>query len=254
MALGEKLAKLRREKNYTQEQLAELLGVSRQAVSKWESDSAYPETEKLIRLAKLYGCSLDELLLDRPAQMPREAERSSLDLRSVSFERVSERRIGSLPLWHVNIGFGRVAKGVFAVGLASKGVVSLGLVSLGVVSFGVVSVGLLGIGALAAGLIAAGAISAGVLALGAVAVGVFALGACAIGQFAVGAAAVGHYAALGDAAAGAVAIGVSDAKGTLFETVRDLTPEDVRSVGDILERTVPWYLECFRKLFLLFVK
>lgn len=254
MALGEKLAKLRREKNYTQEQLAELLGVSRQAVSKWESDSAYPETEKLIRLAKLYGCSLDELLLDRPAQMPREAERSSLDLRSVSFERVSERRIGSLPLWHVNIGFGRVAKGVFAVGLASKGVVSLGLVSLGVVSFGVVSVGLLGIGALAVGLIAAGAISAGVLALGAVAVGVFALGACAIGQFAVGAAAVGHYAALGDAAAGAVAIGVSDAKGTLFETVRDLTPEDVGSVGNILERTVPWYLECFRKLFLLFVK
>ena len=78
MTLGEKLAKLRREKNYTQEQLAELLGVSRQAVSKWESDSAYPETEKLIRLAKLYGCSLDELLLDRPAQPPREAERSSL--------------------------------------------------------------------------------------------------------------------------------------------------------------------------------
>lgn len=254
MTLGEKLAKLRREKNYTQEQLAELLGVSRQAVSKWESDSAYPETEKLIRLAKLYGCSLDELLLDRPVQPPREAERSSLDLRSVSFERVSERKIGSLPLWHVNIGFGRVAKGVFAVGLVSKGVVSLGLVSLGVASFGVVSVGLLGIGALAVGLIAAGAISAGVLALGAVAVGVFALGACAIGQFAVGAAALGHYAALGDAAAGAVAIGFSDAKGTLFETVRDLTPEDVRSVGDILERTVPWYLECFRKLFLLFVK
>ena len=131
MTLGDKLAKLRREKNYTQEQLAELLGVSRQAVSKWESDSAYPETEKLIRLAKLYGCSLDELLLDRPAQPPREAERSSLDLRSVSFERVSERKIGSLPLWHVNIGFGRVAKGVFAVGLVSKGVVSLGLVAAG---------------------------------------------------------------------------------------------------------------------------
>ena len=45
MTLGNKLAKLRKENNYTQEQLAELLGVSRQAISKWESDAAYPETE-----------------------------------------------------------------------------------------------------------------------------------------------------------------------------------------------------------------
>ena len=45
MTLGEKMAKLRKEQNYTQEQLAQLLGVSRQAVSRWESDLAYPETE-----------------------------------------------------------------------------------------------------------------------------------------------------------------------------------------------------------------
>ena len=62
MTLGEKLAKLRKEKNYTQEQLAEILGVSRQSVSKWESDASYPETEKLLRLGELYGCSMDYLL------------------------------------------------------------------------------------------------------------------------------------------------------------------------------------------------
>ena len=50
MTLGEKIAKQRKENNYTQEQLADLLGVSRQSVSKWESDLAYPETDKLIRL------------------------------------------------------------------------------------------------------------------------------------------------------------------------------------------------------------
>ena len=59
MTLGEKLAKLRREQNYTQEQLAQLMGVSRQAVSRRESDLAYPETEKLLRLGKLYHCSMD---------------------------------------------------------------------------------------------------------------------------------------------------------------------------------------------------
>ena len=59
MTLGEKLSKQRKELNYTQEQLAEILGVSRQSISKWESDIAYPETDKLIEFGKLFDCSMD---------------------------------------------------------------------------------------------------------------------------------------------------------------------------------------------------
>ncbi|MBP3696164.1 MAG: helix-turn-helix transcriptional regulator [Clostridia bacterium] len=62
MTFGEKLSKLRKENNYTQEQLADILSVSRQSVSKWESDIAYPETDKLIDLGKLFDCSMDYLL------------------------------------------------------------------------------------------------------------------------------------------------------------------------------------------------
>lgn len=62
MTTGEKIAMLRRRKNITQEQLAEILGVSRQSVSRWEVDQAFPETEKLIRLAGLFSCSIDFLL------------------------------------------------------------------------------------------------------------------------------------------------------------------------------------------------
>ena len=62
MTLGEKLSKLRKEHNYTQEQLADILGVSRQSISKWESDIAYPETDKLIKLGKILECSMDYLL------------------------------------------------------------------------------------------------------------------------------------------------------------------------------------------------
>lgn len=62
MTLGNKLSRLRKENNYTQEQLAEILGVSRQSISKWESDISYPETDKLIHLSNLFGCSLDYLL------------------------------------------------------------------------------------------------------------------------------------------------------------------------------------------------
>lgn len=64
MTTGEKLAALRKRKGITQEQLAEILKVSRQSVSRWEMDAAFPETEKLIRLSKLLECSIDFLLND----------------------------------------------------------------------------------------------------------------------------------------------------------------------------------------------
>ena len=48
MSFGENLRKIRKQRNITQEELAELLNVSRQAISKWEAGNGYPETEKLI--------------------------------------------------------------------------------------------------------------------------------------------------------------------------------------------------------------
>lgn len=57
-----RLQKLRRKNGYSQEELANKLGVSRQAVSKWERAEASPDTDNLISLARLYGISVDELL------------------------------------------------------------------------------------------------------------------------------------------------------------------------------------------------
>ena len=64
MSLGNKLAEARRAKNLTQEQLAEKLDVTRQAVSRWESDAAYPETDKIVRMARILEVSCDYLLQD----------------------------------------------------------------------------------------------------------------------------------------------------------------------------------------------
>jgi len=55
MTLGQRLQKARKESGLSQEELAEQLGVSRQAVSKWENDSGYPEMEKMIREPNLSG-------------------------------------------------------------------------------------------------------------------------------------------------------------------------------------------------------
>jgi len=60
--IANRLAALRKEKGISQEELAEKLGVSRQAVSKWENGESSPDTDNLIALADIYGISLDELL------------------------------------------------------------------------------------------------------------------------------------------------------------------------------------------------
>lgn len=62
MTLGEKIYKLRTKRSMTQEQLAEKIGVSRQSVSKWETDSAIPDIEKLKLLAEIFEVSITELL------------------------------------------------------------------------------------------------------------------------------------------------------------------------------------------------
>jgi len=64
MKTGDKIAKARKNVNLTQDQLAEVLGVTRQTISKWESDLAFPETAKITRLAEVLKVSCDYLLKD----------------------------------------------------------------------------------------------------------------------------------------------------------------------------------------------
>ncbi len=63
---GERLAKYRKKANLSQEELADKLNVSRQAVSKWERGESSPDTDNLISLAKLYNVTLDDLLNKNP--------------------------------------------------------------------------------------------------------------------------------------------------------------------------------------------
>ena len=62
MKLSENIKIIRKENNLSQEQLAEQLGVSRQAVSKWESGQSYPEMDKVLLICKLYNYNIDELM------------------------------------------------------------------------------------------------------------------------------------------------------------------------------------------------
>ena len=148
MTLGEKLSKLRKEYNYTQEQLADILGVSRQSISKWESDIAYPETDKLIKMGKLFECSMDYLLNDDITEKqgiePKETETFWDKFKKQFHERKSEKMIFGMPLYHI----GKNAHGFFAIGLKARGVFSIGLMARGIVSLGMLSLGVISIGLL----------------------------------------------------------------------------------------------------------
>ena len=64
MKLSEKIIRLRKGRGLSQEELAERLGVSRQAVSRWETGEAVPDTEKVIQLSRIFHVTTDYLLLD----------------------------------------------------------------------------------------------------------------------------------------------------------------------------------------------
>ena len=273
MTLGEKLAKARKENNITQEQLADKLGVSRQSISKWESDVAYPETDKLIRMSELFNCSLDYLLKEDMTEREEKTETHAVQVTTVAplgfsisrllnYEYKSKKTFNGVPLVHINIGIGKTAKGIVAVGFKSVGVVSIGLLSIGVVSIGLLALGLLslgmlgvgffGFGVFALGLFSGGAISIGIISFGAISVGIMSCGALSIGQFAVGALAKGHYFAFGDMATAMVAIGATKADGTLYAHFtgiqNDYSGYDLNTVLSILENNVPAELQWFMNM------
>ena len=214
MSLSEKLQTLRKENGLSQEELAEKLGISRQAVSKWESGQSTPDLNKLIVISKLYNVTIDslvkdnyefDLLEDSVDNNKEEVDNKKMQIvlnfnnNSLEYEYKSKRMLFGLPLVHINLGRGfKKAKGILAIGSISYGIISIGILSFGILSFGVLSIGLL---------LAIGAISIGIFSVGAISIGIFSIGALSIGKYAVGAGAIASDIAIGDFAKANIAIG-----------------------------------------------
>lgn len=123
MTLGENLQKLRAAKGLSQQDVARTLYVSRQSVSKWENDAAEPGVENLKALAKLFGVTLDRLLLaEVPKRQPPEPERPPYSGKlEWSLLREGEQAMGS----------GAVARGKVPGAPASQGQRPDGLLGAG---------------------------------------------------------------------------------------------------------------------------
>ena len=158
MTIGERIAEERKKKGMTQEDMAEKLNLSRQAISKWESGSSFPDTENLLKLSLLFSVSVDYLLKGEMVEEKNEEEKvfhlsySSLTRMK---ERHSEKTLWGLPLWSV----GKNAKGFFALGFRSEGIFSLGFFSKGVFSLGCFTLGGISVGMASLGLLSLGVFS-----------------------------------------------------------------------------------------------
>ena len=225
MEFRERLFELRRQAGLSQEELANLLGLTRQAVQKWEAGTSRPDMDNLIALADYFHVSLDYLVAGREAPCPPPPQEygpaSPPPAPTVihhyyhqgwHYEYKSRRTLWGLPLVHVN--FGRRdhwARGIIAIGNVATGLVALGGVTAGLFSLGGVSLGLLALGAVALGGVSIGGVALGLLmAWGGVAASCWlAVGGCAVGgSYAAGGVVAADKVAVGGLAAGKLAIGV----------------------------------------------
>ena len=246
MTLGEKIYNLRTEKGFSQEALGEKLGVSRQSVSKWETDQSVPELDKIVAISEVFGVSTDYLLKEEEeAYLEKEGPREEEFIREGyrcnrrgHYEYKSKKMIGNLPLVHINLGTGIYrAKGIIAVGTIAEGGFAVGLAAMGGFSIGIVSLGILALANLAFGIIAFGSFAVGVISIGAFAFGIFSMGAMTFGQFAFGASAHGAQVAVGDVASGKIALGYSRAVGTYTE-VSNREPFDYENACRLIDAHV----------------
>lgn len=89
MKFGDKLISLRKKHGLSQEELAAKLNVSRQSVSKWESNNTYPETDKIVQICNIFDCRMDDLINDKVSDVT-QCERKNKNNFTVIFDSLLE--------------------------------------------------------------------------------------------------------------------------------------------------------------------
>lgn len=260
MDFRDRLFDLRRQAGLSQEELANLLGVTRQAVQKWEAGTSRPDMDNLVSLSDYFKVSLDYLVTGReaaPQPGPTIVNNYYNDHPGRRhYEYKSKRTLFGLPLVHVNFGYGdHWARGIIAVGDIATGIVALGGVTVGLFTLGGVSLGLLlALGALSIGTVAIGGVALGLLAWGGIALGWLAVGGCAVGVYAAGGAAAGSQVAVGTAATARVLAIGADAEGAqaILLPLEGLKGAELEAAKAAIDAAcqgapgfVPWLLKFF---------
>jgi len=215
MEFRERLFELRRQAGLSQEELANLLNVTRQAVQKWESGASRPDIDNLTAVAEYFNVSLDYLILGRKDTGRPFAPDAVVEVHNHyyrwHYEYKSNRTLFGLPLVHINMGLGlHGARGIIAIGNMAVGVAAIGGLSAGLFSLGGVSLGLLlALGGAAVGCYSIGGLAFGLLAWGGLAFGLLSFGGISCGMYAAGGVVKAAKVAVGGVASAPLAIGTA---------------------------------------------
>lgn len=261
LQFSENFQNLRKEKGLSQEELGEMLSVSRQTISKWEKGTAYPDMLNLMTISQFFSVTTDELISGKKEEIPveeveeSEKEESSIPTESGSsessfhLEYESRLKIKNLPLVHINCGFGGYkAKGVIAVGNFATGIFSVGLIAKGLISIGVLSLGLLAFGVLALGLVSVCCIGAGIIAIAGIGVGVMNLSGVGFGVVSVAGCAFSTHVSIGGVAYAPVAVGyvVKGDETMLLQNLSDISVTESESILALINAKFPDFPEILK--------
>ena len=123
MEFNNKLYELRKQKGFSQEELANRLNVSRQTVSKWEVGDSTPDMEKLVAMSDLFGISLDELVLDKsPEPAPVEQVPVKSELYSEIKTDIKEKVL-------TDKNKKKIRKGLLVTGIVLGAIIAIDLIS-----------------------------------------------------------------------------------------------------------------------------
>lgn len=126
MKFGDKLISLRKNAGMSQEDLASKLNVSRQSVSKWESNNTYPETDKIIQICNIFECRMDDLINDKITDIS-QCDRSNKNNISVVFDSLLEFIVKSINMF-TSLKFKSLVKCIFELGLLGLCLFLVGIV------------------------------------------------------------------------------------------------------------------------------
>ena len=257
MEFQKRLFDLRRQAGLSQEELANLVGVTRQAVQKWEAGASRPDMDNLVSLAEYFQVSLDYLVTGKEAAPPPAPTvvNNYYNEHRWHYEYKSKRTLFGLPLVHINCGPGvHWARGIIAIGDIATGLVALGGIAVGLFSLGAVSLGLLlALGALCVGIISIGGLALGLTAWGGIAFGVLSVGGLSLGVYAAGGVATASKVAVGGVTSASLAIGVTaEGTQTFFIPPNGLTGADLDAAKAAIDAAcqgapgfIPWLLKLF---------
>ena len=253
---AENLIRQRKQRGLSQEQFAEELDVSRQAVSKWEAGINMPDIPKLIAIADKFGITIDSLLRSESSNSKEkigDINRSEASINIISegktfqvktgstvyikdeYEYISKIKIAGIPLVHIHTGRShQCARGIIAIGNNAFGVIAIGGFAAGLLSFGGMS-------------LAFGGIAVGSVSFGGFSVGALAFGGCAVGMLAAGGLAVGKEFAIGGTSVAPVSIGTNIEAS--FRVTQDTAAE---TINRYIEENAPYIPAFLRRIFCLF--